>query len=175
MQITSRKGVLADEKQGRDDQAIPCSRGSRWASHRRISNWSGKAIAGPRSEIGNFLEREEITSPGVYFLAGVDPETDQPSLYIGEAENVKKRIRQHQSKDDWSQVIAFISKDENLTKSHIRYLEGELIRRAAASQDILDRGRCNCNAAELRSELHTPHRAARFTLIRSSLALIRAA
>ena len=45
----------------------------------------------------------------------------------------------------------------------------------AASQGILDRGRCNCNAAELRSELHTPHRAARFTLIRSSLALIRAA
>lgn len=94
-----------------------------------ISNWSGKAVAGPRSEIGNFLKREEISSPGVYFLAGVDPETDQPSLYIGEAENVRKRIRQHQSKDDWSQVIAFNSKDENLTKSHIRYLEGELIRR----------------------------------------------
>jgi hypothetical protein len=48
-----------------------------------ISNWSGKAIAGPRSEIGNFLKREEVSSPGVYFLAGVDPETDQPSLYIG--------------------------------------------------------------------------------------------
>ena len=46
---------------------------------------------------------------------------------------------------------------------------------AAASHDILDRGRCNCNAAEPRSELHTPHTAARFARIRSSLALIRAA
>jgi hypothetical protein len=45
-----------------------------------ISNWSGKAIAGPRSEIGNFLKREEVSSPGVYFLAGVDPELSEVSV-----------------------------------------------------------------------------------------------
>ena len=45
----------------------------------------------------------------------------------------------------------------------------------AACHDILDRGRCNCNAAEPRSELQLPHTVARFALIRSSLARIRAA
>jgi hypothetical protein len=30
----------------------------------------------------------------------------------------------------WNQIIFFISKDENLTKAHIRYLEGKLIDQA---------------------------------------------
>ena len=47
--------------------------------------------------------------------------------------------------------------------------------RPAASQDILDRGRCNSNAPELASRTHTPHRAVRFALIRSSRADVRAA
>lgn len=92
-----------------------------------ISNWTGKAIAGPRSELVELLKREELISPGVYFLTGVDPETDQPSLYIGEAESVVKRLKQHRERDDWNQAAVFVSKDENLTKAHIRYLEGELI------------------------------------------------
>lgn len=92
-----------------------------------LSNWTGKAIAGPRSELPTLRKREELDSPGVYFLTGIDPETDQPILYIGEAESVKARIQKHSARDDWSQLVAFVSKDENLTKAHIRYLEGELI------------------------------------------------
>jgi hypothetical protein len=38
-----------------------------------------------------------------------------------------KRLKQHRERDDWSQVTVFVSKDENLTKAHIRYLEGALI------------------------------------------------
>ena len=45
---------------------------------------------------------------------------------------------------------------------------------SAASQDILERGRCNSNAPELASPTQTPHRAARFTLIRFSRADWRA-
>ena len=48
-------------------------------------------------------------------------------FYIGEAESVVKRLKQHRERDDWSQVAVFVSKDENLTKAHIRYLEGALI------------------------------------------------
>ena len=33
-----------------------------------LSNWTGKAVAGPRSEIDKILEREESESSGVYFL-----------------------------------------------------------------------------------------------------------
>mgnify|MGYP000035297784 FL=1 len=91
-----------------------------------ISNWTGKAIAGPHSELTKLLQREELLSPGIYFLTGVDAETDMPTLYIGEAESVVKRLKQH-DKREWNQVAAFVSKDENLTKAHIRYLEGALI------------------------------------------------
>ena len=92
-----------------------------------LSNWTGKAIAGPRSELADLLKRDELTNPGVYFLHGIDPESDKPILYIGEAESVKKHLHQHKDRDDWNQIVAFVSKDENLTKAHIRYLEGELI------------------------------------------------
>lgn len=53
-----------------------------------ISNWSGKAIAAPRSELDHFLAREELGKPGVYFLLGVDPDSGRPAAYIGEAESV---------------------------------------------------------------------------------------
>lgn len=95
-----------------------------------ISNWTGKAIAGPRSELAELLKREELVNPGVYFLTGIDPETDEPTLYIGEAESVVKRLRQHRERDDWNHAVCFVSKDENLTKAHIRYLEGQLITQA---------------------------------------------
>lgn len=97
-----------------------------------ISNWSGKSIAAPRSDLEHFLAREELAHPGVYILLGVDPESGKPLAYIGEAESVSDRIKQHKSKDYWNAAIAFVSKDENLTKSHIRYLEGRLIQIATA-------------------------------------------
>lgn len=92
-----------------------------------LSNWTGKAVAGPRSEIEKVLEREESESSGVYFLTGIDPELNKPAVYIGEAESIRDRIKGHLGKDFWNQIAFFISKDENLTKAHIRYLEGRLI------------------------------------------------
>lgn len=98
-----------------------------------ISNWTGKAVAGPRSEFDGVLSREESGSSGVYFLAGVDPESGKPALYVGEAEHIRDRIKIHVEKDFWNQIIFFTSKDENLTKAHIRYLEGKLIEQARNS------------------------------------------
>ncbi len=102
-----------------------------------ISNWTGKAIAGPRSDLADFLDREELRSPGVYLLTGTDSESGEPVLYIGEAENVSKRLKQHaktEEKDYWIHTSAFVSKDDNLTKAHIRYIEGKLIHAAYASK-----------------------------------------
>ncbi len=95
-----------------------------------ISNWTGKAIACPRNKLKDLLAREEITSPGIYFLIGTDPETGNHALYIGEAESVGKRVKGHSDKDYWVNVVVFVSKDENLTKAHIKFLEGKLIERA---------------------------------------------
>ncbi len=92
-----------------------------------LSNWTGKAIAGPRSEFDKVLAREESQSSGVYFLTGIDPDTNKSAIYIGEAECICDRIKTHLSKDFWNNVTFFISKDDNLTKAHIRYIEGRLI------------------------------------------------
>lgn len=92
-----------------------------------ISNWSGKAIAGPRTELDQILKRDEASCSGVYILSGVDPYTANPAAYIGEAESIKDRLKQHLAKDFWSQLVFFTSKDENLTKAHVRFLEGRLI------------------------------------------------
>ena len=92
-----------------------------------LSNWTGKAVAGPRSEFEKLLGREESLSPGVYFLTGTDPDTNKGAIYIGEAECIKDRIKSHLSKDFWNNIVFFITKDENLTKAHIRYIEGRLI------------------------------------------------
>lgn len=106
-----------------------------------LSNWSGKAVAGPRSEFDAILAREESLQAGIYILTGMDPESGKPAIYIGEAECIKERIKSHISKDFWNQIVYFVSKDENLTKSHIRYLEGRLIEQALkARRCILTNG-----------------------------------
>ena len=95
-----------------------------------LSNWTGNAVAGPRSQIEEILKREEANNPGVYFLTGVNPETGRDKVYIGEAEVIRKRIKGHTEKDFWKTIVFFVSKDENLTKAHIKYLEGKLIETA---------------------------------------------
>lgn len=103
-----------------------------------LSNWTGKALAAPRNEFDNLMVREESTCPGIYFLTGIDPETEKPVVYIGEAESIRDRLRSHLGKDFWNQIIFFVSKDESLTKAHIRYLEGRLIEQAkSASRSII--------------------------------------
>ena len=95
-----------------------------------ISNWTGKAVAGPRSEFEGVISREEAEGSGIYFLTGSDPESGKPSIYVGEAECIRDRLKSHLQKDFWNQVAFFVSKDENLTKAHIRHLEGKLIEQA---------------------------------------------
>lgn len=105
-----------------------------------ISNWSGKAVAGPRTELDQLLKREEAANVGVYLLTGIDPLSGGPAVYIGEAESIQSRLKQHVEKDFWNQAVFFTSKDENLTKSHIRYLEGRLIELAklAGRADLMN-------------------------------------
>jgi hypothetical protein len=95
-----------------------------------LSNWTGKAIAGPRSELDGVLARDEAANPGVYLLSGTDSESGKSAVYVGEAESIRDRLRGHLDKDFWNHVVFFISKDENLTKAHVRYLEGRLIEQA---------------------------------------------
>lgn len=91
-----------------------------------LSNWTGKAYKIPRLKIKDCTDREELGSTGVYLLFGKDDD-GKDQVYIGEAEAVLKRLNQQlTSKDFWHETIVFISKDENLNKAHIKYLENRL-------------------------------------------------
>ena len=91
-----------------------------------LSNWTGKAYKIPRIMIKDSYSREDLKSPGIYLLFG-ENEEGKGLVYIGEAETIIDRLKQHVSqKEFWSEVILFISKDENLNKAHIKYLESRL-------------------------------------------------
>lgn len=95
--------------------------------HVEIANWSGQAIACPRSRLNELRQWSEAQRPGVYFLLEKQTAETGDRAYIGESENVVKRLSQ-QDKDQefWNEVIVFTSKDENLTKAHIKFLESRL-------------------------------------------------
>ena len=92
-----------------------------------LSNWTGKAYKIPRTYIKQSFDREELTNTGVYFLFGKDDDSNIDQVYIGEAENIYNRLLQHLSeKDFWNECVVFISKDNNLNKAHVKYLENRM-------------------------------------------------
>ena len=96
----------------------------RWVCE--LSNWNGKAYKIPRIDVKRCSDRKDLASCGVYFLFGRSDSDEKGIVYIGEAENVYERLKQHDApngKDFWNECIVFISKDNRLNKAHSKYLE----------------------------------------------------
>ncbi len=96
-----------------------------------ISNWTGQALKFPRNLLTVArTTRDEFRRPGIYFLIGQNPnEIDTWRVYVGESEGLDVRLSEHDrdlKKDFWEQAVIFSSKDDNLTKGHVRYLEFRL-------------------------------------------------
>ncbi|RBI67637.1 GIY-YIG nuclease family protein [Vreelandella sulfidaeris] len=95
--------------------------------HAEIINRTGQAIACPRNRLDELKEWPETGKPGVYFLFEARLGDSKPMAYIGESENVADRLLSHDRKKDfWNEVVIFSNKDDNLSKSHIKYLESRL-------------------------------------------------
>lgn len=93
-----------------------------------LVNWTGHAIACPRNRLNELTAWSEASKPGIYFLFESRFGDSKPIAYIGESENVCQRLTSHdRNKEFWSEVVIFTSKDENLTKAHIKYLEATLV------------------------------------------------
>jgi hypothetical protein len=60
-----------------------------------LSNWTGKAVAGPRSELDGVLGRDEAAKSGIYLLTGTDPESGKPAVYIGQGLLESCGLRRH--------------------------------------------------------------------------------
>lgn len=96
-----------------------------------IINWTGKVIVAPREKLDEIARRDEVKRTGIYCLVGPDPDTPgRDKVYFGEGDSVLTRLLAHskdESKDFWTRCVVVISKDQNLTKAHVRYLESRLI------------------------------------------------
>jgi len=91
-----------------------------------VFGWTGHILMIPRTELAQGLQRKETRFTGIYLLIG---ENEQgPLTYIGEAEDVGYRIKEHDSKKDWwTSVILITSTANNLHKAHAKYLEARLV------------------------------------------------
>ncbi len=91
-----------------------------------------KAIMASRTSLPQLLARDEAGRTGVYILIGPDPEqSSRDMVYVGEGDQVKMRLAQHdkdEAKDFFTKVVVLISKDDNLTKAHGRYIESQLLK-----------------------------------------------
>jgi hypothetical protein len=95
-----------------------------------IMNWTGQALSAPRTRFEDAIKRDELKRTGVYILIGETLEDEITSVYVGEGDDISQRLRSHandSTKDFWDRFIAFTSKDMNLTKAHVKYLEARLI------------------------------------------------
>lgn len=106
-----------------------------------IMNWTGRLTVAPRTQLADLAQRDELKRTGVYVLTGQNPEDpSQEIVYIGESDNIWQRLMQHirdSRKDFWGKTIIITSKDEHLTKAHVRYLESQLIQIATQAQRAL--------------------------------------
>ena len=96
-----------------------------------LSNWTGLAYKIPRTMLSKCSDRADLDYAGVYFLIGKSDDQVKDKVYIGESEDVLYRLNQHvqageKEWQDWSDCVVFISKDNQLNKAMIKYLESSL-------------------------------------------------
>ena len=95
-----------------------------------ISNKICQMFVVPRSNLAYLNEQEKLQKPAFYILIGED-EATKPQAYIGETENFKERVKDHDSKKTfWQKALIFVSKDADMTKADVQYLEYKAIAEA---------------------------------------------
>ena len=97
----------------------------RWQA--TLSNWNCISYKIPRSDLKDCDDLSDLHLPGVYFLFGRDDEAVRQFVYVGEGDDVLKRLLQPHSfeKDGsyWTETIVFVTPDSTLDKGKIKYLE----------------------------------------------------
>ena len=110
--------------------------------HAELVNFTGQALFCPRTRLAELAEWTSVVNrQGIYFLFGPEEQQGRLKAYIGESEDVLGRLKQQSKQDFWQECIVFTSKDEHLTKGHVKYLEFRLIERArTAGRYALENG-----------------------------------
>ncbi|MCB1397846.1 MAG: GIY-YIG nuclease family protein [Rhodobacter sp.] len=91
-----------------------------------VFNWTGHVLRVPRTQLREALARSEAANTGVYLLFGeIEGRT---RLYVGEAEVLADRLRDHAVKKDWwDDAVLITTAGDALHKAHVKYLEARLV------------------------------------------------
>lgn len=84
----------------------------------------------PRFNLSYLNTQEKLQKPAFYILLG-ENEATKPQAYIGETENFRERVKDHDNKKSfWQKALIFVSKDADMTKADVQYLEHKAIAEA---------------------------------------------
>jgi hypothetical protein len=100
----------------------------------QLSNWEGVAYKIPRTLLGNCKNDDEFNKTGVYMLFGKGIGNNVDMVYIGEAENLYKRLAEHISDDFWNDIVLFASSGVPLNKAHVKNMENKLYKMAKSAK-----------------------------------------
>ncbi|WP_287086768.1 DUF4357 domain-containing protein [Mesorhizobium sp.] len=94
--------------------------------HVELDNWTGLAVTGQPEFFKKALDTEELRRSCVYLLIQTGGEDDLPRLYVGESDDFTKRYPSEKFPIEFDTFMIFTSKDDNLTRAHVKWLELEL-------------------------------------------------
>lgn len=83
---------------------------------------TGEMYSAPREAIEDLLALDACEKYGIYMLLS------ENMVYVGQAGDLSKRIKQHLvGKDWWERVILLTTKDDSFTHTDIDYIESQFI------------------------------------------------
>ncbi len=126
-----------------------------------MANWTGLAYKIPRTDIELCKNRSDLNQSGVYFLFGSTNDTDEKTVYVGQAglrknkEGILNRLIEHKrdpSKDYWTEAIAFTTSNNSFGPTEISYLENRFCNMAIDSKRYIVKNGNDPNPGNLTEE-----------------------
>ncbi len=91
-----------------------------------LDNWTGVAITGQPEFFKKALEAEVLSRSCVYLLIRSGADDDLPEIYVGESDDFSQRYTNGKFPIEFDTFMIFTSKDDNLTRAHVKWLELKL-------------------------------------------------
>lgn len=91
-----------------------------------LDNWTGVAITGQPEFFKKALEAEVLSRSCVYLLIRSGADDDLPEIYVGESDDFSQRYTNGKFPIEFDTFLIFTSKDDNLTRAHVKWLELKL-------------------------------------------------
>lgn len=102
----------------------------------KISNSLCRLTIIPRIDLDIINKRKELTTQALYVLIG-NNESQNPLAYIGETENFADRVKNHDyNKKFWEVALVFDSRDGDLDKSGVLFLQYMAIKLATSTKQF---------------------------------------